>query len=327
MPELPEVETIVRDLKNKIIGRKVKSVWFDAPKMISIIFADKRGKVRGTTRKTDKFQQTFENAVRGFKITEIKRRGKNILIYLQNADKCRLKTQISADIGENQRQSALLLIHQKMTGHLLYGKWVVKNKKTVSLLKGAMRERVNDYIHLIFYLDNGWQLALSDLRKFAKVVFGQKNEIENLKELKSLGPEPLEKNFDFKKFKEAIQKKNSKIKQVLMNQSIISGIGNIYSDEILWLAKIHPFRPASQLKDSELKKIFHFIKEVLKKAVKLRGTSISDFRDPEGKKGHYAEHRYVYQREGEKCQRCRSIIKRLKMGGRSAHFCPKCQKL
>jgi len=331
MPELPEVETIVRDLCKKIIGRKIKSVWFDAPKMISIIFADKRGKVRGTTRKTDKFQQTFEKAVRGFKITEIKRRGKNILIHLQNADKCRLKTQINADIGENQRQnqhkSTILLIHQKMTGHLLYGKWLVKNKKPVSSLKGALRERVNDYIHLIFYLDNGWQLALSDLRKFAKVVFGPKNEIENLEELKKLGPEPLEKAFDFKKFKQILKNKKGKIKQVLMDQSVISGIGNIYSDEILWLAKIHPFRPASQLKDSELKKIFHFIKEVLKKAVKLCGTSISDFRDPEGKSGHYAEHRYVYRREGEKCQRCRSIIKRLKMGGRSAHFCPKCQKL
>lgn len=290
MPELPEVETIVRDLKKKIIGRKIKSVWFDAPKLI------KKPK-----------PAVFGKEIQGLKIENIKRRAKNILIYFSN--------------------NKLLLVHQKMTGHLLYGQWRVENKKPVSLFKGALQERVNDYIHIIFYLDNDWQLVLSDLRKFAKVVFGSRNEIENLEELKKLGPEPLERDFDFKKFKQILKNKKGKIKQVLMDQSVISGIGNIYSDEILWLAKIHPFRPASQLKDSELKKIFHFIKEVLKKAVKLRGTSISDFRDPEGKAGHYADHRYVYQREGEKCPRCKSVIKRLKMGGRSAHFCQKCQKL
>jgi formamidopyrimidine-DNA glycosylase len=290
MPELPEVETVVNDLKNKIIGRKIKSVWFDASKLI------KRPKLA-----------VFVKEIRGLKIGNIKRRAKNILIYL-SSDK-------------------ILLVHQKMTGHLLYGKWLIRNKKPISSLPGVMREKVNDYIHLIFYLDNGWQIALSDLRKFAKVVFGPKDEIESLEELKKLGPEPLERNFDFKKFQQALKDKKGKIKQVLMDQTVISGIGNIYSDEILWLAKIHPFRPANQLKDPEMKKIFHFIKAVLKKAVKLRGTSVSDFRDPEGKSGHYANQLYVYQREGEKCPRCQGAIKRLKMGSRSAHFCPNCQKL
>ncbi len=290
MPELPEVETIVRGLKKKIIGRRIKSAWLDAPKLI------KKPK-----------SSVFLEKIKGLKIENIKRRAKNILIYL-SGDK-------------------ILLVHQKMTGHLLYGRWSVKNNKPFSLMSGVMRERVNDYIHIIFYLDNGWQLALSDLRKFAKVMLASKNEIENLEELKKLGPEPLEKDFDFLSFKRAIKNKKGKIKQVLMDQSVISGIGNIYSDEILWLAKVNPFKPAEKLKESEMKKIFRFIKDVLKKAVKLRGTSISDFRDLEGKPGQYANRRYVYRREGEKCPRCGSIIKRLKIGGRSSHFCPHCQKL
>lgn len=112
-----------------------------------------------------------------------------------------------------------------------------------------------------------------------------------------------------------------------MNQNLIAGIGNIYSDEILWLAKIHPLRRANDLGDKELKNIYEAIKIILKKAVKLRGASISDYRDISGKPGGYAEQRYVYRKEGEKCPRCKGIIKRIKIKSRSAHYCPACQKL
>ena len=289
MPELPEVQTIVSDLNKKIIGRKIIGVWFDAPKLIK--------KPKPTE---------FEKKIKGLKIIEIKRRGKNILIYL-TGDK-------------------LLLVHQKLTGHLLYGKWQIANGKAVSLLKGLLQEKVNDYIHLIFYLDNGWQLALSDLRKFAKVLFGSKEEVEKLPDLTELGSEPLDKNFTVDKFMSLMNLKKGKIKQVLMNQEIIAGIGNIYSDEILWTAKINPFKSANQLKIKELKAIYSVMKIILKKAVKLRGTSISDYRDTVGKAGGYAEIKKVYQREGEPCQRCKMPIKRVKIGGRSAHYCSKCQK-
>ena len=288
MPELPEVETIVRDLRKKIIGRKIKSVWFDVSKLI------KKLKIK-----------QFGKEIKGLKIIDVQRRAKNILIYFDN-DK-------------------MMLIHQKMTGHLLYGKWKIMGKKPISVMKGAMSEKVNDYIHFILFFDNGWQLALSDLRKFAKIVFGNMKEIEE-KELKELGPEPLEKSFDFKKFKEIIGNKSGKIKQVLMDPYVIAGIGNIYSDDILWEAKIHPFQSAKTLDNNELKRIFLAIKNILTQAVKLRGTSISDYRDIEGKKGYYVGKRRVYQREGEKCLRCKIKIKRVKIGGRSAHFCPNCQK-
>ncbi len=315
MPELPEVQTIVDDLNKKIVGRKITGVWFDAPKLITLRISQGDGE-RSRTVKKPKARE-LEKRIKGLKIVEIKRRGKNILIYLNSNS----KIQIS---------DCLLLIHLKMTGHLLVGKWSIRKHpseyKVQSLIKGALEEKINDYIHLIFYFDNGWQLALSDLRKFAKVLFGGKNEIEKSPDLAKIGPEPLGKNFKFSEFKSLINKEKGKIKQVLMDQEVIAGIGNIYSDEILWKAKIHPFKSAGELSVNELSGLYKAIKEILKKAVKLRGTSISDYRDTVGKPGAYAKQRFVYRREGELCRRCKTIIKRVKIGGRSACFCPQCQK-
>ena len=308
MPELPEVQTIVNDLNKKIIKRRITGVWFDTPKLI------KRPK-----------PEDLRFKIKDLRISGIKRRGKNILIYLSQKPKvlpCR-------QAGKSQK--FLLLIHQKLTGHLLYGKWNVKREKgkdrIIPLIKGPLEEKVNNYIHLIFYLDNGWQLALSDLRKFAKVLFGLKEEIENSPDLKSLGPEPLDKSFNFSIFQSAILKNKGKIKQVLMDQEVIAGIGNIYSDEILWQAKIHPLRRVNELTVNELKGLYSAMRKILTKAVRLRGTSTSDYRDTTGKPGAYAKIRKAYQREGEPCPRCKTLIKRIKIGGRSAHYCPACQRL
>lgn len=296
MPELPEVQTVVNGLNKKIVGRKIIGVWFDTPKLIKGL------------KPAD-----FEKQIKGLKIEKVSRRGKNILIYLS--------------------KSHLLLIHQKMTGHLMYGKWkiskVSSNKyEVLSLIKGLLEEKVNGYIHLVFYFDNGWQLALSDLRKFAKVLFGKKEKIEKLPDLAELGPEPLDKSFKLIKFIKLIKSEKRKIKQVLMDQKIIVGIGNIYADEILFAAKINPFRPADKLKEKEIKRIYLMMKKILKKAVSLRGTSTSDFRDTAGVAGKYGEKLLVYRKEGEKCPSCcGGIIKRVKIGGRSVHFCPACQKL
>jgi formamidopyrimidine-DNA glycosylase len=290
MPELPEVETTIRGLRKKIVGRKIQSVWTNTPNIIR----------KGSFKK-------FEKNIKNLKILDIKRRAKNILIYLSN--------------------NYLLLIHQKMTGHLLYGKWRIEKNEPISILSGSFNERENQYIRLLFFFDNNWQLALSDMRKFAKVILDKKEKIENSKELKELGPEPLEKNFDFKKFQSILKNKKGRIKTILMNPKIISGIGNIYSDEILWESKVNPFKKINELNEKELKKIFLSIKNILKKAIELKGTSISDYRDVEGEKGYYSEKRKVYQREKEKCFRCKSIIERKKINNRSAHFCPVCQKL
>jgi len=290
MPELPEVETIVRELNREVLGRAFFDVWTDFPKMI---------------KKPKSFDQ-FRKEIKGKKILNIGRRGKNILF----------------ELSENRS----LLIHQKLTGHLLLGKWQFLNGNWQSLIPGPLSEDpMNKFLHLIFWLDDKRQLALSDLRKFAKVELLNKEELE--KELKSLGPEPLERDFSFEKFKGQILKKKGKIKQVLMDQEVIAGIGNIYSDEILWQAKVNPFKEIKKLSDEEMKKIYEAMKEILKKAIAARGESISDFRRITGEKGGFDPLRKVYRREGEKCPRCGAIIKRIKIGGRSAHFCPQCQKL
>jgi len=170
-------------------------------------------------------------------------------------------------------------------------------------------------------------LALSDLRKFAKVELWDTRKLAGSEEMKNLGPEPLEKDFTFEKFKEILKRKKGKIKQVLMDQKVIAGIGNIYSDEILFEAKINPFKPIPKLTLKELRRVYKFIIKVLKKGIELRGESMIDWRDSRGRKGFYDKYRKVYRREGEKCFRCRRIILRRKLGGRSAHFCPQCQKL
>ncbi|PIR72669.1 MAG: DNA-formamidopyrimidine glycosylase [Candidatus Nealsonbacteria bacterium CG10_big_fil_rev_8_21_14_0_10_36_24] len=269
MPELPEVETTVRGLQQKVLSRTFIDVWTDL----------------------EKFKKLKE--LKNKKIKKVWRKGKNIIFELS--------------------QGYSLLVHQKLTGHLLY--------------EEREKDKVNTYIHLKFFLDNGKILALSDLRKFAKVELWKTEELLNSEEFKKLGPEPLGSGFTFEKFKEILKGRRGKIKQVLMDQEVIAGIGNIYSDEVLWRSKIHPFKDVSKLTEKEIRDIYSNIKNVLRKAIKLGGESISDYRDLQGKRGGFDKMRKVYRREGEKCSRCGAEIKKAKMGGRSAHFCSFCQKL
>lgn len=301
MPELPEVQTIVDDLNKKVKGLAITDIWTGWQKY----FKRSKGGFEG-----------FKKEVKNKRIEKVWRLGKNIIFDLSGDRK--------------------MLIHQKMTGHLLIGRWRIKNNKPVALEKGPLAEKVNDYIHAIFYLSGGpsskvgagKMMGFSDLRKFGKILVTEKKDFNNLEDVKNIGPDPLKPGFKFKDFKNLIAKKRGPIKKVLMDQNIISGIGNIYADEILFVSKIHPLTKTESLDDKELKIIFKASKKILKKAIKLRGTSTSDYRDTAGKKGGYGDVRLVYQREGEKCPRkCGGIIKRIKIGGRSAHFCPNCQKI
>ena len=290
MPELPEVETTVLDLQKKVLGRTFIDVWTDSKNLI---------------KKPGSFDE-FKRGIKGKKIKKVWRRGKNILL----------------DLSDNKT----LLIHQKLTGHLLLGKWQLKEGKWQAKISGPLlKDPMNRFLHLIFWLDNGQQLALSDLRKFAKIELLNQEELK--KELSSFGPEPLERDFSLEKFKETLRQSQGKIKQVLMDQTVIAGIGNIYSDEILWQAKAHPFKEIKRLSDEELKRIYRAMREILPKAIEVGGESISDFRRISGERGYFDKERKVYRREGEKCSRCGNIIKRIKLAGRSAHFCPNCQPL
>ncbi len=291
MPELPEVETTVLDLKTKVLKRTFIDVWTDDSKII---------------KKPESFEK-FKKELKRKKIKNIRRRGKNILI----------------DLSDDKT----LLIHQKMTGHLLLGKWKLEKGQWVSEIPGSLRDDPkNRFLHVIFFFDNGEQLALSDLRKFAKIELWDKNELETSKIFKGLGPEPLEKEFTFGRFKDILKKKG-RIKQALLDQKNIAGIGNIYSSEILWEARVNPFKDVKELKERELGKIYRAIRKVLKKGIKLKGDSFSDFRRLDGTKGDFNEWARVYKREGGKCLRCKTAIKRKKLGGRSSYFCPRCQPM
>jgi formamidopyrimidine-DNA glycosylase len=148
-------------------------------------------------------------------------------------------------------------------------------------------------------------------------------------DLKKLGPEPLDKSFTYKIFKERLYKKqNGKIKTVLMDQEIIAGIGNIYSDEVLWMSSIHPIQKVKDISEIKLKSIYKNVIKVLQESIKLGGDSMSDYRNPNGEKGGYQDVHKVYRKTGEKCQKKDGgIIRRIKVGGRSAHYCDKHQIL
>ncbi|MCK9187263.1 MAG: DNA-formamidopyrimidine glycosylase [Candidatus Colwellbacteria bacterium] len=287
MPELPEVENTVKGLKRSVKGSVIKDVWTNTAKLI------REGSF-----------ESFKKGVKNKKITGVRRRAKNIIISLENG--------------------YAILIHLKMTGHLLIGKWKIegpKEKETAMPLgNSVLKDKVNGYIHFIFYLNDGRQLAFSDLRKFGKLVFGKEEEI--LKE-ENIGIEAPD--ISLEELRGIASKSSKKIKTLLMDQSKIAGIGNIYSDDILFKSGIHPLRKASSLSDMELKKLHRSIGDILNRAIKLGGSSISDYRDIKGEKGRYGEERLVYQRDGELCPVCSTVIEKTKVGGRTARFCPKCQ--
>jgi formamidopyrimidine-DNA glycosylase len=242
--------------------------------------------------KDPKFFKKFKKLVEGQKIFKAERRAKNILIHLSNG--------------------YTVIVHMKMTGHFVYNR--------------------PDYpfTRLQFKLDNGKVLALSDMRKFAKVTIVKTGDVEKCMHLEHLGPEPLEKNFQFKIFNFQLNKRpKGRIKTVLMDQSLIAGIGNIYSDEILWRAGVHPMSTVEKIPEKNFKEMFKAMKEVLKRGIHFGGDSMSDYRNIKGEKGKFQDHHRAYQRKGKPCDKrgCKGIIQRIVVGTRSAHFCPVHQKL
>jgi len=248
--------------------------------------------------------EVFKKELKGKKILRVWRRAKNVVFELSDGYS--------------------LLIHMKMTGHLLVGKWKLEKGIFKAAEPGPIQESINGYLHIIFFLDDGRMIALSDMRKFAKVELVKTEDLQ--KEFEGLGPEPLEKSFTFEKFATLFFKKRGRVKQVIMKPEFIAGVGNIYASEALWWAKIHPAKDVSQLSRKELTSLYEAIKKVLSLGVEFGGNSFSDYRDVDGKKGKFEGAKKVYQREGEKCYRCKSTIVRKVVGARSAFYCPMCQK-
>ncbi len=297
MPELPEVQTTVNGLNSKVLNRTFVDVRSDWKKVV----------------KKPKDFELFKKELKGKKIKKIWRRAKNVIFDLSDGP------------ALSEAEGYSLLVHQKMTGHLLVGKWILEGKVWKPEKQGLLNDPHNRFLHAVFFFDNGLMMALSDTRKFAKIELWKTEELK--KELEKLGPEPLEKSFTFEKFKKALSGKKGRVKQILMEQNIIAGIGNIYSSEALWQAKIHPEKNVAELNEKELKLLYHAIKKVLLLGIKLGGESFSDYRKPDGSEGGFDTERKAYWREGEKCFRCGTKMKRIKVSQRSAFFCPLCQKL
>ncbi|MEK7227640.1 MAG: DNA-formamidopyrimidine glycosylase [Patescibacteria group bacterium] len=238
------------------------------------------------------FFKIFKKKVLGAKILRAERRAKNVLIFLSNG--------------------YTIIVHMKMTGHFVYDR--------------------PDYpfVRLTFNLDNAKTLALSDMRKFAKVTLVKTSELEKCLHLEHLGSEPLEKVFKFEVFRSQVLKRpKGRIKSVLMDQSLIAGIGNIYSDEIFWRAGVHPLSKPGKIPEKNIKLMFTALKQTLQRGIDFGGDSMSDYRNIKGEKGKFQEHHEAYRRTGKSCMKkgCRGVIKRIIVGGRSAHFCPAHQKL
>lgn len=318
MPELPEVTTTVNGLQKVLPELKIISVWTDLAKKNQTIkqFKD--------TIKSDIFFKNFKNKVIGKKVIKVERSAKNILIHIYGGH--------------------TILIHLKMTGHLLYGEYVkvasskqkvVGDKKTKEIKwipkhKGPLNDPYNRFIHVVFTFSNGKHMVFCDSRKFGKVTLIPSSALNTTAHLKDIGPEPLEKSFTFLQFtKRLLLKPNWNIKTVLMNQSIVAGIGNIYSDEMLWLANIHPESNPKNTPNSYMLKLYESMKKVLTKGIDFGGDSMSDYRNIEGLKGNFQNHHNVYKKKNTKCVKkgCIGVIMRKVINGRSAHYCNTHQKL
>jgi formamidopyrimidine-DNA glycosylase len=235
----------------------------------------------------------LERELPGKKITAVRRLGKFMLLDLESPN------------GDTERDA--LLVHLGMTGRLV---------------TSAPQEPVPPHTHAFFALDDGRELRYTDVRRFGRIAFLPDGAHQS--ELASLGLEPLEATE--KQFAEKLRGRRARIKSVLLNQRVLRGIGNIYADESLWRARIHPMRFAASLSAKQVRELLRAIQTVLKSAIRLRGSSVSDYVDADGQRGLFQQRHRVYQRDGEKCPRCGSKIRRMIIGGRSSHFCAKCQR-
>ena len=215
-----------------------------------------------------------------------------------------------------------LVIHIKLTGQLIYrGPKLKKPPKPSVKIFGGID---GPHTEVIFYLDKGGKLYYNDFRKFGWLKVVQTKEVENIDFIKKLGPEPLD-GLTLVKFKEIVSSTGRAVKTLIMDQSKIAGVGNIYANDALYLAKIHPERKSNSLSDDEIKALYDAMEEVLKRGLKYGGASELSFVTPDGSDGKYQEHTLAYGKTGKKCTRCVGVFEKITVGGRGTFFCPRCQ--
>ena len=266
MPELPEVETLKRELEKAVLGKKITEVCVHHALVIREPSVDQ-----------------FKKGLTGAKITKILRKAKVLILELSN--------------GKS------LVIHLKMTGQLIYPGTGEKSRVS-------------------FHLSDGKTLDFNDQRLFAEVRL--LDNWSNLKFIQGLGPEPFA--ISAQRFKGMLSEKKTKIKPLLMDQTFIAGIGNLYAAEALFRANINPMRPANSLTDKEKESLFKGIQATLNEAIQHKGSSVDDYVQLSGEPGGYVKYHKVYGRQGKPCVVCKMPIKRITVGGRGTYFCPKCQR-
>lgn len=308
MPELPEVETVKRGLSRLIVGRVVASVKADNPKSFPNSEIDVRKFLIGSS------------------INDVRRRAKVLLI----------------DLSTNYT----LVIHLKMTGQLVFvDKSLVDSELPTTNYKlpnttdetrfagghptdslvGDLPDRST---RVIFHFADDSHLFFNDQRKFGWVRLMPTSEVENIDFMRRVGPEPLDADFTVHEFKVRFKRRaNTTIKAALLDQTVIAGVGNIYADEALWGAKIHPGRLVKTITDKEFKSLYEEVRYVMNLSIEKGGSTNRNYVNAEGKKGSYMDFARVFRREGLACPRCGSEISKIRVAGRGTHICPKEQRL
>ncbi len=308
MPELPEVETVVRELNKKLKGRTIKSVKIFTPKMVAI------GPDTMANRRQVKSYQVikFIKLLQGQKFLSVKRRAKLLIFDLSGPWS--------------------MLAHLKMTGQFIFEDKALREKtkgkyRLLNKLSAPLKKLPDKHTHAVFKFADGSTLYFNDVRKFGYLKLVHDDDINQVRELNEFGPEPLNKNFTLANFLSALKKRSKgKIKEVLMDSKVVAGIGNIYSDEILFLSGVRPERKVSSIEYNVLRKIHKNIKKVLLKGIQAKGSSVGDFVRTDGSWGKMGKYHFVYGRKGQECKKCGSIIESMKVGGRTASYCPRCQR-
>ncbi len=278
MPELPEVETIRRDLDREVVGKRIRQVEVTG--------------MRSIRRHPNK--KHFISKLEGRKVTGVQRRGKYLLLSLDSGD--------------------ILVAHLGMSGQLLRSK--------------GPKDPLAKHTHVVLTFTQGGQLRFVDPRTFGELFVTTPDELENqVPELAHLGFDPVDDMMSWTRFGEMLAARKTKLKVLLMDQRFVAGIGNIYSDEILFAAGLRYDRLSDSLSSQEVRRLYRAMVETLQEAIKHRGSSLSDeqYRDLFGEAGEYQTLHKVYDREGEACRRCRSTIVKVKVNGRSSFLCPQCQ--
>jgi formamidopyrimidine-DNA glycosylase len=288
MPELPEVEVVKKSLEDKLKNLTIKRVVINNNKL--------RYKINN--------KQLVK--IEGLKIISVKRRSKYLLI--------------------NLNRNLTILAHLGMTG-----KFFIldnKNRKYKTSFYYSFKKNDSKHDHLTLYLNNNFKLIYNDIRKFGFIELFESKNIFQCKHLKFLGPEPLTKEFNLTYVSKYFLNKKKTIKDMLMDQKFVAGLGNIYCNEILFLCRINPYRIISSIKKNELMNIVKFTKKILKISIIQGGSSIRNFANTEGKKGNFQQRFNVYNREKSKCKRknCLGFIQKIFISNRSSFFCVKCQK-